>query len=65
MTIKLTPFTCYSKLGMSRGGQKEGDRIHPEVMWTLFMCVEFEGMVEQATGSVLKAFKSRAWVRAF
>ena len=50
---------------MSLGGQEEGDRTHPEVTWALFRFVEFVGMVEQATDRILKALKSRAWVRAF
>lgn len=40
---------------MSFGDQGEGGRTHPEVAWGHFRFVEFEGKVEPATGSVLKA----------
>lgn len=47
-------FNCYEKLGMSSGGQEEGDRTHPEVALAPFRLVEIEGIVEQVTSSILK-----------
>lgn len=47
-------FNCYEKLGMSLGGQGEGDRTHLEVALAPFRLVEIEGRVEQVTDSILK-----------
>lgn len=61
---KLTLLNCYNILSISLGSQ-EGGGWCQEVVWIPVRCAEFGGKVEQATRSVLKALKSKAWMSVF